>query len=182
MKIDFAGIRERNEDTLEKHECHFTVQNGQFVMNCPGKNPERFDFVRGRIVKIETRAYISTYGATNANAIFTFEFEGRSCFDLTIPLYSSVGAQFLSRLAKLKTPADSVLRIDAYLINKYTNFRVRENGRRVVFVEMPRIHIRDENGERIDTTRRDAEINKIMSDLKSKLETREVDRYFLANR
>ncbi len=170
MKPDYAGVRDNSENSSLTHSImHFKVQSGKFILQTRAdQSPESFDYVRGRIVNIEIRKHATPYGE-NCEVVILFDFDGRPSFDITVPFSSAVCTQLFSRLAKLKTPEISFLRIDAYLINQYTNFRVLENGRPVVFLQMPQTRIINASGEKVDTQARDAEIQRVINDLNAKI-------------
>lgn len=162
--MNFVGNR-----TPEVRATRLELKNGKFTLwKGPDQDPDQYDFAEGQLVGIEIRRR-ETRNGEMVYCDFHFR-NGDERFDISTIASSCVTADIVSRLKNVQDPVHSVLRIDAWQNNRYTNVMMRENGRPVVHANLPRVQKIDKGFKvEMDSSARDAAVMEIIETLNAKL-------------
>lgn len=145
------------------------LKNGKFSLwKGSDQAPEEFDYAEGKVLGIEIR-HRNTKNGELAYCDFHME-NGDERFDISTLASSCVTADLVAYLKNVQDPVNSLLRIDAWQNNRYTNVIMKENGRRVQRFQLPRVQ-KIERGftQQIDSSERDAVVMSIIEEINAKL-------------
>lgn len=164
--MNFVGNR-----TAQVRIPKFELKNGKLSL-WQGANqpPQEFDYAEGQLKGIEVRRRQTTNGEM---VYCEFHFiNGDEPFDIVTIASSCVTADLISKLRNVKDVTNSMLRVDAWQNNKYTNVAISENGLPVTYTALPRVQKID-RGFKIeaDSTERDNAIMQIIRHINDKLQT-----------
>lgn len=163
--MNFVGLR-----TPELRPVRLEPKNGKLVLwKGIDQAPELYDYAEGQLTGIELRRRATRNGEM-VYADFHMR-NGEELFDISTIASSCVTADLVSRLKNVKDPVNSVLRIDAWQNNRYTNVILRENGHPVAHASLPRVQKVDRGFKvELDSSARDAAVTAIIEELNSKLQ------------
>lgn len=133
----------------------------------PDQPRKEYNYAEGQLEGIAIRSHETPGGEIN---FLDLHFRnGNAQFIISSIACSSVSADLVSRLANIKDPK-SMIRIDVWPKDSFTNCSVRENGEKVPFTTLPKA-IKVQNGLKmiIDSTDRDAAVLKLIKDINSRL-------------
>ena len=162
--MSFVGNR-----THEARLPRLELKNGKFSLWMGDGQPcQEFDYAEGQLTGIEIRKC-----QTRNGEMIYCEFKminGEERFYISTLASSGVTADLVSRLKNVKDPANSMLRIDAWQNNRYTNVVMKENGLPIVHASLPRV-VKIDRGFKMerDSSARDAAVMKIISEINAKL-------------
>ncbi len=145
------------------------LKNGKFSLwKGNDQTPEEFDYAEGKVLGIEIR-HRNTKNGELAYCDFHME-NGDERFDISTLASSCVAADLVAYLKNVQDPVNSLLRIDAWQNNRFTNVIMKENGRRVQRFQLPRVQ-KIERGftRQIDSSERDAVVMSIIDEINAKL-------------
>lgn len=164
IAMSFIGIRKS-----EKQLVRLELRNGKFMIWKESNQPsEGFDYVVGRLVGIDVRRCSTSKGELVYCDFQMVNDDDR--FVISTLVSSGITANLVSRLKCVKDPANSMLRIDAWANNIYTNIYLKENGIPVTRVILPRVEkVEHDLKVEIDSTKRDAAVMAIIEEIKGKL-------------
>ena len=161
----FAGNRKTESEIVR-----FELKNGKFIrLNGYSQTTEQYDYVEGRLVDVVT----SRRSTKNGEIVFCdFYMKNEDDrFVISTLLSSGTTANLICRLKNVKDPANSMLRIDAWSNNIYTNIYIKENGKPVGRTFLPRVE-KIERGLSVETdsSKRDSAVLRIIDEIKEKLQ------------
>ena len=162
--MNFVGNR-----TRETRPTRLELKSGKFSLwKGSDQAPELFDYAEGQLTGIEIRKRETRNGEMVYCDFHMINGEDR--FDISTLASSCVTADIVSRLKNVQDPVHSMLRIDAWLNNKFTNVVMKENGHPVVHATLPRVQRIDRGFKvELDSSSRDAAVMKIIEELNEKL-------------
>lgn len=168
--MNFVGTR-TNETRVPRLE----IKNGKLTMWQGHDQPAaEFDYAVGQLCGIETRRKTTTNGEMIYCDIHMVNESEKFCISTIAS--SCVTADIISRLANVKDPRNSVLRIDVWKNNKFSNVVVRENDCPVSFLQLPRVQKVDKGFKvESDSTERDAEVMRLIGVINTRLQQGKVD-------
>ncbi len=163
--MNFVGNR-----TPQVRAPRFELKNGKLTLwQGNDQPPQEYDYAEGRLTGIDVRHRQTA----NGELIYCdFHFvNGEEQFDISTIASSSVTADLVGRLYNVKDPLHSMVRIEAWRNNKFTNVAMKENGRPVVHAHLPRIQKID-RGFKIesDSSARDAAVMKMIEEINARLQ------------
>lgn len=161
--IPFAGQRVADNKTIriDIRRGHFYQWLGRDVP------PKEYDYVQGRLVGIALRKRATPNGETT---FVDLKFAcGDTRFEVSALASSSISAELISKVVNIQDPA-SVIRIDVWPKENYTNCTVRENGQKLPFRILPKVE-RRQNGFKtdVDSSERDAAVMRLIVELNGRL-------------
>ena len=163
--MNFVG----NRTAEEVRRTRLELKNGKLCMWQGQDQPIlEFDYAEGRLLGIETRRRTTSKGEM---IYCDFHFiNGGEFFDISTIASSCVTADFVGRLSNVRDIVNSVLRIDAWKNNQYTNINIRENGAPVPFLRLPRVQKVDK-GFKVepDSSERDAAVMRLIEEINGRL-------------
>lgn len=162
--MNYVGTR-TNETRFPRLE----IKNGKLNMWQGSNQPAaEFDYAQGKLLSIDTRRRTTANGEmVYCDILLTFEGEK---FYISTIASSCVTADLISRLANVKDPQNSILRIDVWKNNKYSNVVVKENGCPVPFRKLPRLQKIDRGFKvETDSSERDTEVMKLIDLINSRI-------------
>lgn len=163
--MNFVG----NRTAEEVRRTRLELKNGKLCMWQGQDQPIlEFDYAEGRLLGIETRRRTTSKGE-----MIYCDFHFVNCgefFDISTIASSCVTADFVGRLSNVRDIVNSVLRIDAWKNNQYTNINIRENGAPVPFLRLPRVQKVDK-GFKVepDSSERDAAVMRLIEEINGRL-------------
>ena len=163
--MSFVGNR-----TREARQPRLELKNGKFSLWMGDGQPcQEFDYAEGQLTGIEIRKR-ETRNGEMTYCYFRMK-NGDDRFYISTIASSSITADLVSRLKNVKDPINSMLRIDAWQNNRYTNVVMKENGKPIVHASIPRVQTID-RGFKVerDSSARDAAVMKIIEEINAQLD------------
>lgn len=163
--MNFAGTR-----TTEQRAPRLELKNGKLsIWQGQGNAPLEYDFATGNLVGIDIRRR-STAKGDLTYADFHFTCNGER-FDISTIASSSVTADLVGRLSNVKDLKNSLLRIDVWLKDRFTNLCLRENDTIVPFRQLPRVQ-RIDRGFKIelDSSERDNAVLQLIDEINRRIQ------------
>ena len=148
----------------------FELKNGKITRWMGVDQPaEEYDYCEGSLIGIDLRRR-ETRNGEMVYCDFHFR-NGEEHFDISTIASSSVTADLVSRLKNVQEPAKSIIRIDAWQNNKFTNVFLKENGLPVLRSILPRVQKID-RGFKVesDSSSRDAAVMAIIDEINAKIQ------------
>ena len=166
--MNFVGTR-TNETRIPRLE----IKNGKLNIWQGADQPAaEFDYAVGHLLSIDTRRKTTANGEM-VYCDFRMANNGEQ-FCISTIASSCVTADLVSRLANLRDPKHSEIRVDVWRNNKYSNVVVRENNTPVPFRKLPRLQKIDRGFKvETDSSERDAEVMRLINEINEKLRANE---------
>ena len=124
----FAGTRDA---------ANHVIRQGKFAQWMGlGQQPREYDYVQGRLTGISLRKHELPGGEMTYMDIH-FQ-NGETRFDVSALASGSVAADLISKLVNVRD-LKSMVRIDVWAKDRYTNSSVYENGEKLPFRMLPKV-------------------------------------------
>lgn len=165
--MNFVGNRKP-----EARIPRFELKNGKLTLWKGTEQPvEEYDYAEGCLLGIDIRRR-DTRNGEMVYCDFHMK-NGEDLFDISTIASSGVTADLVSRLKNVQDPGNSVIRIDAWQNNKYTNVFMKENGRPVVRAALPRV-VKIDRGFKVesDSSERDSAVMRIIEEINAKIQNK----------
>ena len=159
----FAGNRDAANRTIR-----FDIRQGKFAQWMgQGQQSREFDYVQGYLTGISLRKHeMPTGEMTYLDVHFK---NGEIRFDVSAIASGSVAAELISKLVNIRDPR-SMVRIDVWAKDRYTNSSVYENGEKLPFRMLPKVEKRQRGfSASYDTSERDAAVMAMIDELNARI-------------
>lgn len=159
----FAGTRD-----AANHVIRFDIRQGKFAQWMGlGQKPREYDYVQGRLTGISLRKHELPSGEMTYMDIHFRN--GDTRFDVSALASGSVVAELLSKLVNVRD-LRSMVRIDMWAKERYTNSSVYENGEKLPFRLLPKVEKRQRGfSASYDTSERDAAVMAMIDELNARI-------------
>ena len=159
----FAGTRDAANRSIR-----FDIRMGKFAQWMgQGQQSREFDYVQGYLTGISLRKHeMPTGEMTYLDVHFT---TGEIRFDVSAIASGSVAAELISKLVNIRD-LRSMVRIDVWAKDRYTNSSVYENGEKLPFRMLPKVEKRQRGfSASYDTSERDAAVMAMIDELNARI-------------
>ena len=159
----FAGTRD-----AANHVIRFDIRQGRLAQWMGlGQQRREYDYVQGRLMGISLRNHELPSGEMTYMDIHFRNGETR--FDVSALASGSVAAELISKLVNVQD-LKSMIRIDVWTKDRYTNSSVYENGEKLPFRILPKVE-RKQRGfsTTYDTSERDAAVMDMIDELNGRI-------------
>lgn len=160
---NFAGTRD-----AANHVIRFDIRQGKLAQWMGlGQQRREYDYVQGRLTGISLRKHELPGGEMTYMDIH-FQ-NGETRFDVSALASGSVAAELISKLVNIRD-LKSMIRIDVWAKDRYTNSSVYENGEKLPFRALPKVE-RKQRGfsASFDTSLRDGAVMKMIDELNGRI-------------
>ena len=160
---NFAGTRDAANRTIR-----FDIRQGKFAQWMgQGQQSREFDYVQGYLTGISLRKHEMPSGEmTYLDVHFK---NGEIRFDVSAIASGSVAAELISKLVNIRD-LGSMVRIDVWAKDRYTNSSVYENGEKLPFRLLPKVEKRQRGfSASYDTSERDAAVMAMIDELNARI-------------
>lgn len=159
----FAGTRDAANRSIR-----FDIRMGKFTQWMgQGQQSREFDYVQGYLTGISLRKHeMPTGEMTYLDVHFK---NGEIRFDVSAIASGSVAAELISKLVNIRDPR-SMVRIDVWAKDRYTNSSVYENGEKLPFRMLPKVEKRQRGfSTSYDTSERDTAVMAMIDELNGRI-------------
>lgn len=159
----FAGTRDAANRSIR-----FDIRKGKFAQWMgQGQQSREFDYVQGYLTGISIRKHeMPTGEMTYLDVHFK---NGEIRFDVSAIASGSVAAELISKLVNIRD-LRSMVRIDVWAKDRYTNSSVYENGEKLPFRMLPKVEKRQRGfSASYDTSERDAAVMAMIDELNARI-------------
>lgn len=159
----FAGSRDAANRSIR-----FDIRMGKFAQWMgQGQQSREFDYVQGYLTGISLRKHeMPTGEMTYLDVHFK---NGEIRFDVSAIASGSVAAELISKLVNIRDPR-SMVRIDVWAKDRYTNSSVYENGEKLPFRMLPKVEKKQRGfSASFDTSERDAAVMAMIDKLNGRI-------------
>lgn len=159
----FAGTRDAANRSIR-----FDIRMGKFAQWMgQGQQSREFDYVQGYLTGISLRKHeMPTGEMTYLDVHFK---NGEIRFDVSAIASGSVAAELISKLVNIRD-LRSMVRIDVWAKDRYTNSSVYENGEKLPFRMLPKVEKRQRGfSASYDTSERDAAVMAMIDELNGRI-------------
>lgn len=159
----FAGSRDAANRSIR-----FDIRMGKFAQWMgQGQQSREFDYVQGYLTGISLRKHeMPTGEMTYLDVHFK---NGEIRFDVSAIASGSVAAELISKLVNIRDPR-SMVRIDVWAKDRYTNSSVYENGEKLPFRMLPKVEKKQRGfSASFDTSERDAAVMAMIDELNGRI-------------
>ena len=159
----FAGTRDAANRSIR-----FDIRMGKFAQWMgQGQQSREFDYVQGYLTGISLRKHeMPTGEMTYLDVHFK---NGEIRFDVSAIASGSVAAELISKLVNIRDPR-SMVRIDVWAKDRYTNSSVYENGEKLPFRMLPKVEKRQRGfSTSYDTSERDTAVMAMIDELNGRI-------------
>lgn len=159
----FAGTRDAANRSIR-----FDIRMGKFAQWMgQGQQSREFDYVQGYLTGISLRKHeMPTGEMTYLDVHFK---NGEIRFDVSAIASGSVAAELISKLVNIRDPR-SMVRIDVWAKDRYTNSSVYENGEKLPFRMLPKVEKRQRGfSTSYDTSERDTAVMAMVDELNGRI-------------
>ena len=159
----FAGTRDAANRSIR-----FDIRQGKFAQWMgQGQQSREFDYVQGYLTGISLRKHEMPSGEmTYLDVHFK---NGEIRFDVSAIASGSVAAELISKLVNIRD-LGSMVRIDVWAKDRYTNSSVYENGEKLPFRLLPKVEKRQRGfSASYDTSERDAAVMAMIDELNARI-------------
>ena len=159
----FAGTRDAANRSIR-----FDIRMGKFAQWMgQGKQAREYDYVQGYLTGISLRKHeMPTGEMTYLDVHFK---NGEIRFDVSAIASGSVAAELISKLVNIRD-LRSMVRIDVWAKDRYTNSSVYENGEKLPFRMLPKVEKRQRGfSASYDTSERDAAVMAMIDELNARI-------------
>ena len=160
---NFAGTRD-----AANHVIRFDIRQGKLAQWMGlGQQSREFDYVQGYLTGISLRKHEMPSGEmTYLDVHFK---NGQNRFDVSAIASGSVAAELISKLVNIRD-LKSIVRIDVWAKDRYTNSSVYENGEKLPFRMLPKVEKRQRGfSASYDTSERDAAVMAMIDELNARI-------------
>ena len=159
----FAGTRDADNRTIR-----LDIRKGKFAQWMGQDQPVReYDYIQGNLAGISLRKRETANGEmTYMDLHFR---NGDIRFDVSAIASSSVAAELVARLANIRD-LKSIIRINVWQREQYTNCSVRENWEKLTYRSLPKVEKKQKGfSASIDTSERDAAVMQLINELNGRI-------------
>ena len=159
----FAGTRDADNRTIR-----LDIRKGKFAQWMGQDQPVReYDYIQGNLAGISLRKRETANGEmTYMDLHFR---NGDIRFDVSAIASSSVAAELVARLANIRD-LKSMVRIDVWAKDRYTNSSVYENGEKLQFRMLPKVEKKQRGfSASFDTSERDTAVMGMIDELSGRI-------------
>jgi hypothetical protein len=160
---NFAGTRDATNRSIR-----FDIRQGKLAQWMgQGQQSREFDYVQGYLTGISLRKHeMPTGEMTYLDVHFK---NGEIRFDVSAIASGSVAAELISKLVNIRD-LRSMVRIDVWAKDRYTNSSVYENGEKLPFRMLPKVEKRQRGfSASYDTSERDAAVMAMIDELNARI-------------
>ena len=159
----FAGTRD-----AANHVIRFDIRQGKFAQWMGlGQKPREYDYVQGRLTGISLRKHELPSGEMTYMDIHFRNGDAR--FDVSAIASGSVAAELISKLVNVRD-FKSMVRIDVWQKETFTNCVVYENGEKLPFRILPKVERKQKGfSTSYDTSERDAAVMAMIDELNARI-------------
>ena len=160
---NFAGTRDAANRTIR-----FDIRQGKLAhWMGQGQQAREYDYVQGYLTGISLRKHeMPTGEMTYLDVHFK---NGEIRFDVSAIASGSVAAELISKLVNIRD-LRSMVRIDVWAKDRYTNSSVYENGEKLPFRMLPKVEKRQRGfSASYDTSERDAAVMAMIDELNARI-------------
>ena len=160
---NFAGTRDAANRTIR-----FDIRQGKLAQWMgQGQQAREYDYVQGYLTGISLRKHeMPTGEMTYLDVHFK---NGEIRFDVSAIASGSVAAELISKLVNIRD-LRSMVRIDVWAKDRYTNSSVYENGEKLPFRMLPKVEKRQRGfSASYDTSERDAAVMAMIDELNARI-------------
>jgi hypothetical protein len=160
---NFAGTRDAANRTIR-----FDIRMGKFTQWMgKGQQSREYDYVQGHLTGISLRKHEMPSGEmTYVDIHFR---SGETRFDVSALASGSVAAELISKLVNIRD-LKSMIRIDVWAKDRYTNSSVYENGEKLPFRILPKVEKKQRGfSASFDTSERDAAVMAMIDELNGRI-------------
>ena len=159
----FAGTRE-----AANRITRFDIRLGKFAQWMGlGQQRREFDYVQGHLTGISLRKHEMPSGEMT---YMDLHFQnGETRFDVSAVASGSVAAELISKLVNIRD-LKSMVRIDVWARDRYTNSCVYENGEKLPFRMLPKVEKKQRGfSASFDTSERDAAVKAMIDEINQRI-------------
>ena len=160
---NFAGTRDAANRVIR-----FDIRQGKLAQWMgQGQQAREYDYVQGFLTGISLRKHeMPTGEMTYLDVHFK---NGEIRFDVSAIASGSVAAELISKLVNIRD-LRSMVRIDVWAKDRYTNSSVYENGEKLPFRMLPKVEKRQRGfSASYDTSERDAAVMAMIDELNARI-------------
>ena len=160
---NFAGTRD-----AANHVIRFDNRQGKLAQWMGlGQQRREYDYVQGRLTGISLRKHELPSGEmTYADMHFV---NGETRFEVSALASGSVTAELISKLVNVRD-LKSMIRIDVWSKDRYTNTSVYENGEKLPFRMLPKVEKKQRGfSASFDTSERDTAVMSMIDELNARI-------------
>ena len=160
---NFAGTRDAANRSIR-----FDIRQGKLAQWMgQGQQSREFDYVQGYLTGISLRKHeMPTGEMTYLDVHFK---NGEIRFDVSAIASGSVAAELISKLVNVRN-LKSMVRIDVWAKDRYTNSSVYENGEKLPFRILPKVEKKQRGfSASFDTSERDAAVMAMIDELNGRI-------------
>ena len=160
---NFAGTRDAANRSIR-----FDIRQGKLAQWMgQGQQAREYDYVQGYLTGISLRKHeMPTGEMTYLDVHFK---NGEIRFDVSAIASGSVAAELISKLVNIRD-LRSMVRIDVWAKDRYTNSSVYENGEKLPFRMLPKVEKRQRGfSASYDTSERDAAVMAMIDELNARI-------------
>ena len=159
----FAGTRDAANRSIR-----FDIRMGKFAQWMgQGQQSREFDYVQGYLTGISLRKHEMPSGEMTYMDIHFRN--GDTHFDVSALASGSVAAELITKLVNIRD-LKSLIRIDVWAKDRYTNSSVYENGEKLPFRILPKVEKRQRGfSASYDTSERDAAVMAMIDELNARI-------------
>ena len=160
---NFAGTRDAANRVIR-----FDIRQGKLAQWMgQGQQAREYDYVQGYLTGISLRKHeMPTGEMTYLDVHFK---NGEIRFDVSAIASGSVAAELISKLVNIRD-LRSMVRIDVWAKDRYTNSSVYENGEKLPFRMLPKVEKRQRGfSASYDTSERDAAVMAMIDELNARI-------------
>ena len=160
---NFAGTRD-----AANHVIRFDIRQGKLAQWMGlGQQRREYDYVQGYLTGISLRKHEMPSGEMTYVDIH-FQ-NGETRFDVSALASGSVAAELISKLVNIRD-VRSLIRIDVWAKDRYTNSGVHENGEKLPFRMLPKVEKKQRGfSASFDTSERDAAVMAMIDELNGRI-------------
>ena len=160
---NFAGTRDAANRVIR-----FDIRQGKLAQWMGlGQQRREYDYVQGCLTGISLRKHELPSGEMTYMDIHFRNGETR--FDVSALASGSVAAELISKLVNIRD-VKSLIRIDVWTKDRYTNSSVHENGEKLPFRMLPKVEKKQRGfSASFDTSERDAAVMSMIDELNGRI-------------
>ncbi len=160
---NFAGTRDAANRVIR-----FDIRQGKLAQWMGlGQQRREYDYVQGHLTGISLRKHEMPSGEMT---YLDLHFQnGETRFDVSALASGSVAAELISKLVNIRD-VKSLIRIDVWTKDRYTNSSVHENGEKLTFRMLPKVEKKQRGfSASFDTSERDAAVMSMIDELNGRI-------------
>ena len=160
---NFAGTRDAANRVIR-----FDIRQGKLAQWMGlGQQRREYDYVQGHLTGISLRKHEMPSGEMT---YLDLHFQnGETRFDVSALASGSVAAELISKLVNIRD-VKSLIRIDVWTKDRYTNSSVHENGEKLPFRMLPKVEKKQRGfSASFDTSERDAAVKAMIDEINQRI-------------